>query len=220
MPAPDVVVIGGGIMGCSMAWRLAREGASVRLLERGRGRRGGVVGGWRAVGAAGQPDPAAAAARPLPGRTAALPRLRGRAARGGRRCRSSTGSRGRLIVASRRRSGRAAPRSPARCRGPAGVAAELWSAERVAAEEPGLTGDARRAPPARPRLRRQPPDGAGAGAGGGPARRARRAAAAGHRAADRRRPGRRRRRRRRRAGSAAGAVVNAAGCWAGLVDRR
>ena len=36
MPAPDVVVIGGGVIGCAMAWRLAREGAAVRLIERGR----------------------------------------------------------------------------------------------------------------------------------------------------------------------------------------
>src|SRR2546426_259594 len=32
----DVVVIGGGVIGLSIAWRLASEGASVRVLERDR----------------------------------------------------------------------------------------------------------------------------------------------------------------------------------------
>jgi len=31
-----IVIIGGGVIGCSIAWRLAREGASVTVLERGR----------------------------------------------------------------------------------------------------------------------------------------------------------------------------------------
>jgi glycine oxidase len=31
-----IVIIGGGVIGCSIAWRLAREGAAVTLLERGR----------------------------------------------------------------------------------------------------------------------------------------------------------------------------------------
>ncbi len=31
-----VVIIGGGVIGCSIAWRLAREGAAVTVLERGR----------------------------------------------------------------------------------------------------------------------------------------------------------------------------------------
>jgi glycine/D-amino acid oxidase-like deaminating enzyme len=30
----DVVIVGGGVIGCGLAWALAREGASVRLLER------------------------------------------------------------------------------------------------------------------------------------------------------------------------------------------
>jgi len=33
--APDVVVVGGGAIGCSAAWHLARAGVSVTLLERG-----------------------------------------------------------------------------------------------------------------------------------------------------------------------------------------
>ena len=33
MPAPDVVVIGGGIIGCSAAAQLAERGATVTLIE-------------------------------------------------------------------------------------------------------------------------------------------------------------------------------------------
>jgi glycine/D-amino acid oxidase-like deaminating enzyme len=32
---PDVVVVGGGAVGCASAWFLSREGFSVTLLERG-----------------------------------------------------------------------------------------------------------------------------------------------------------------------------------------
>ena len=34
--APDVAIIGGGVIGCACAWALARAGASVTLYERGR----------------------------------------------------------------------------------------------------------------------------------------------------------------------------------------
>ncbi|HEY3115269.1 MAG TPA: glycine oxidase ThiO [Chloroflexota bacterium] len=33
-PAPEVVVVGGGVIGCAIAWALAGEGARVRVLER------------------------------------------------------------------------------------------------------------------------------------------------------------------------------------------
>ena len=32
----DVAIIGGGVMGCAMAWRLAERGVSCALVERGR----------------------------------------------------------------------------------------------------------------------------------------------------------------------------------------
>lgn len=34
-PSADVLVVGGGVVGCSVAWHLAREGLSVTVLERG-----------------------------------------------------------------------------------------------------------------------------------------------------------------------------------------
>ena len=34
MSAPDVVVVGGGVVGCAVAYALAREGVAVTLLER------------------------------------------------------------------------------------------------------------------------------------------------------------------------------------------
>jgi glycine oxidase len=34
-PASDVVVVGGGVVGCSVAWHLARAGVAVTVLERG-----------------------------------------------------------------------------------------------------------------------------------------------------------------------------------------
>ena len=32
----DVIIVGGGVIGCSIALRLAREGLKVTLIERGR----------------------------------------------------------------------------------------------------------------------------------------------------------------------------------------
>src|SRR5690606_28262118 len=34
-PMPDVVIVGGGVIGCSTAWFLARSGVDVTLIERG-----------------------------------------------------------------------------------------------------------------------------------------------------------------------------------------
>jgi glycine oxidase len=42
-----IIIIGGGIIGCSAAWRLAREGAQVTILERGRL---GQEASWAAAG--------------------------------------------------------------------------------------------------------------------------------------------------------------------------
>lgn len=42
-----IVVIGGGVIGCAVAWRLAREGAAVTVLERGRI---GQEASWAAAG--------------------------------------------------------------------------------------------------------------------------------------------------------------------------
>ncbi|MCW3097003.1 MAG: thiO [Chthonomonadaceae bacterium] len=54
-PAADVVVVGGGVIGLSLAWRLKREGASVVVLERGQ------VGGQATGAAAGMLAPLAEA---------------------------------------------------------------------------------------------------------------------------------------------------------------
>ncbi|UVL04935.1 FAD-binding oxidoreductase [Pseudomonas sp. B21-047] len=50
---PHVVVVGGGILGASVAWHLARRGAAVTVLERERGVARGVTGhsyGWVGTG--------------------------------------------------------------------------------------------------------------------------------------------------------------------------
>jgi len=56
----DIVVVGGGIIGISVAWHLAREGASVKVIERG------LVGGGASGAAAGMLAPLAEAPRPGP----------------------------------------------------------------------------------------------------------------------------------------------------------
>src|SRR5438477_3760995 len=58
--AADVVIVGGGIIGLSVAWHLRREGVAVRLLERGQ------VGGQATGAAAGMLAPLAEAKAPGP----------------------------------------------------------------------------------------------------------------------------------------------------------
>ena len=59
---PDVVIVGGGIIGCATAFCLAREGASVTVLERGEiaGEASGAAAGMLAAlsGEAGERGPA------------------------------------------------------------------------------------------------------------------------------------------------------------------
>src|SRR5919205_2429930 len=53
MPAPDVIVIGGGLHGCSAALHLARRGAKVTVVEKdhvGRHASGVNAGGVRRLG--------------------------------------------------------------------------------------------------------------------------------------------------------------------------
>ena len=58
--ASDVVVVGGGIIGLSVAWNLLRKGASGTVLESGR------VGGQASGAAAGMTAPLPDAAAPGP----------------------------------------------------------------------------------------------------------------------------------------------------------
>ncbi len=56
----DIIVIGGGVIGCSIALRLAEAGLKVALIERGR------VGCEASRAAAGMLSPQADAAGPSP----------------------------------------------------------------------------------------------------------------------------------------------------------
>ncbi len=57
-PSPDVIVVGGGVTGTSIAWRLAAAGKRVLLLERrgicsgASGRNGGMTGAGSSLHAA------------------------------------------------------------------------------------------------------------------------------------------------------------------------
>ena len=58
--SPDVIVIGGGVVGCSVAYYLAREGLSVTLLEReamGSGASAHATGSLSLLGAEFSPGP-------------------------------------------------------------------------------------------------------------------------------------------------------------------
>src|SRR5256714_4227321 len=59
-PAPDVVIVGGGVIGCAIAYHLSLAGAGVLLLERERLAAGasGVAAGMLAPPAAASPDDA------------------------------------------------------------------------------------------------------------------------------------------------------------------
>ena len=52
MNHPDVVVVGAGVVGASVAWHLARRGVRVTILDQGNGRGDGssarATGGFRA----------------------------------------------------------------------------------------------------------------------------------------------------------------------------
>jgi len=43
----DIIIIGGGVIGCSIAWRLAQQGAKVTVIERGEP---GLEASWAAAG--------------------------------------------------------------------------------------------------------------------------------------------------------------------------
>ena len=59
--ASDVIVVGGGVVGCAVAWFLAREGVSVTLLERGEiaGEASGAAAGMLAPLIEADPETAA-----------------------------------------------------------------------------------------------------------------------------------------------------------------
>ncbi len=132
----DVAIVGGGIIGCALAWRLAREGASVALLERGE------VGQEASWAAGGQLVPAAEPGRPrqLVDHWVASARMYPRFVE---ELREETGAQlelrfcGRLSVATDESSLDQLRQHYAR-QGPAGVRVEWWSAAQVRAAEPAL----------------------------------------------------------------------------------
>lgn len=68
--APDVAVVGGGVIGCACAWALARAGASVALYERG------SIGSEASGASAGVLGPLAESVQPGPAAELAVAGLR------------------------------------------------------------------------------------------------------------------------------------------------
>jgi glycine oxidase len=132
----DVAIVGAGIVGCSLAWRLARGGASVVLLERGEV---GTEASWAAGGqfvAAAAP----ATSQPLLDHWLAAQRLYPTFAA---ELREETGAQfelkigGRLSLA-QDEAQRAALQTSLAAQRAGGVAAEWWEPDRVHAAEPAL----------------------------------------------------------------------------------
>ncbi len=136
MATNDVVVVGGGIIGCTLAWRLAGEGARVTLLERGQP---GTEASWAAAGLL-EPTAGSYGGAPLlahwlsgldgyPAFVAAL--------------QEETGLpfeyriTGRLLLALDQ-SDLPARHAHLRVQQEAGIPCEFWSAERVRSEEPNV----------------------------------------------------------------------------------
>jgi glycine oxidase len=132
----DVIVIGGGIMGCSIAWRLAKEGVRVVLIERDQpGAEASSAAAGILVPEAGPHVPAPllahwlAALQMYPAFVAAL--------------HEETGipfeyrTTGRLVIAQDERH-LAALQHGHHLQREAGVRAELWTAEQVRAAEPAV----------------------------------------------------------------------------------
>ena len=67
MPRPDVLIIGGGVIGASTAYYLAEQGTRVTLLERGR------AGGHASLASAGLLHPMQSADVPAPLRASPPP---------------------------------------------------------------------------------------------------------------------------------------------------
>ena len=142
----DVAVVGAGIVGCSVAWRLQREGASVVVVERGEvGAEASWAGGGQLVPEAareGAPGPLLdhwlAALRMYPEYVAAV--------------REESGAQlelkqgGRLRIASDEGEV-AALRAHFEAQKPNGVRAEWWEADQVRAAEPALAEPGAEQPP-------------------------------------------------------------------------